>query len=142
MTGEQRDQERMREEGATGAQGMEESWQEVGRQFQALGESLARAFRAAWESEENRQHLDSVKSGLESLVDNIGRAIQETSASPERQRMREKAEKAAESARVAGEKALQDARPHLLSALEWMNEEMQEIIGRLEQEPADSEEDR
>ena len=47
MSGEQRDQERMAEEGATGAQGMEESWQEVGRQFQALGESLARAFRTA-----------------------------------------------------------------------------------------------
>ena len=141
MAGEQRDQEKMGDEGATGAQGMEESWQEVGRQFQALGESLAQAFRTAWESEENRQHLDSVKSGLESLVDNIGRAIQETGASPEGQRVREEAEKATESARVAGEKALQDARPHLLSALEWMNEEMQKIIGRLEQEPADSEGD-
>jgi hypothetical protein len=141
VAGEQRDEEKMGDEGATGAQGMEESWQEVGRQFQALGESLAQAFRTAWESEENRQHLDSVKSGLESLVDNIGRAIRETGASPEGQRMREEAEKATESARVAGEKALQDARPHLLSALEWMNEEMQKIIGRLEQEPADSDRD-
>jgi hypothetical protein len=140
MTDEHRDQERMTEEGAASAQGMEESWQEVGRQFQALGESLARAFRTAWESEENRQDLDSVKSGLESLVDSIGQAIQEAGTLPEGQRMREEAERAVKSARVAGEKALQDARPHLLSALEWMNEEMQKIIGRLEQEPADSEE--
>jgi hypothetical protein len=120
---------------------MEESWNEVGRQFQALGESLAQAFRTAWESGENRQHLESVKSGLESLVDNVGRAIQDTSASPEGQRVREEVENVAESARVAGERALQDARPHLLSALEWMNEEMQKIIGRLEQEPIDSEGD-
>ena len=141
MTGEQRDQERTADEGAASAQGIEESWQEVGRQFQALGESLAQAFRTAWESEENRQHLDSVKSGLESLVDDVGRAIQDTTASPEGQRMREEAEKAVQSARVAGEKALQDARPHLLSALEWMNQEMQKIIGRLEQRPADSEGD-
>jgi hypothetical protein len=139
VTGEQQDQEEMADEGATGAQGMEESWQEVGRQFQALGESLAQAFRTAWESEENRQHLDSVKSGLESLVDNVGRAIQETGASPEGQRVLKEAEKAAQSARVVGEKALQDARPHLLSALEWMNEEMQRIIRRLEQGSADSE---
>jgi hypothetical protein len=133
--------EGMADEGATGAQEMEESWQEVGRQFHALGESLARAFRTAWESGENRQHLESVKSGLESLVENVGRAIQDTSASPEGQRMREEVERAAHSARAAGERALQDARPHLLSALEWMNEEMQKIITRLEQELADSEKD-
>jgi hypothetical protein len=141
VAGEQRDQETTADEGATGAQTMEESWNEVGRQFQALGESLAQAFRTAWESGENRQHLESVKSGLESLVDNVGRAIQDTSASPEGQRVREEVENAAESARVAGERALQDARPHLLSALEWMNKEMQKIIGRLEQEPTDLEGD-
>lgn len=141
MADEHETQEWMADEGATGAQGVEESWQEVGRQFHALGESLARAFRTAWESGENRQHLESVKDGLESLVENVGRAIQDTSASPEGQRMREEVEKAAHSARAAGERALQDARPHLLSALEWMNEEMQKIIDRLEQEPADSDGD-
>ena len=33
-----------------------EAWSEVGKQFQSLGESLAKAFRTAWEDEENRQH--------------------------------------------------------------------------------------
>ena len=40
-----------------------EAWREVGRQFQALGESLATAFRTAWESEENREHVQDMKTG-------------------------------------------------------------------------------
>jgi hypothetical protein len=110
----------------------EESWREVGRQFEALGESLARAFRAAWESEETRQHLESMKAGLEAMVDQVGQAIKETSASPEAEQVRQEVEKAAESARVAGEKALQEARPHLVSALGQVNAELQKVISRLE----------
>ena len=139
MTGERNTQGGMTDDGATGAQTVEESWHEVGKQFQALGESVAKAFRTAWESEENHEHLESMRTGLESLVDNIGQAIQESSTSSEGQQMREEMERAAQSARVAGEKALQDARPHLLSALQWMNEEMQKIVGGLEQNTADSE---
>ena len=40
----------------TNEQTTEEAWRKVGGQFQALGENLAKAFRTAWESEENRQH--------------------------------------------------------------------------------------
>ena len=132
MTDEELD-EKMTDEYTTSEQTTEESWHEVGRQFQALGESLATAFRTAWESEENRQYLESMKAGLESLVDDVGRAIREASTSPEAQKVREEVEKAAESARVAGEKALQDARPYLISALDQINTEMQKIISHLEQ---------
>ena len=125
--------EQIGDEHATEEQTAEESWREVGRQFQALGESLATAFRAAWGSEENRQHLESMRIGLEAMVNNISQAIQETGASPEGQRVREEMERAAESARAAGERALQDARPHLLSALQWINAEMHKVIDRLDQ---------
>jgi hypothetical protein len=111
-----------------------EAWREVGRQFQALGESLAKAFRTAWESEENREHLQDVKSGLEAMADEISRAIQEASASPEAHKVREEVKKAAESARVAGEQTWQDARPHLVTALRSANAELQKVISRLEQE--------
>lgn len=118
----------------------EESWREVGRQFKALGESLAKAFRTAWESEENRQHLEDMKVGLEAMVDQVGQAIKETTVSPEAQQARREVEKAAESARVAGEKALQEARPHLISALGQVNAELQKVITRLEQGEQASEE--
>ena len=110
-----------------------DAWREVGDQFKALGESLATAFRTFWEKEETREHLQSMKEGLEAMVDQVGQAIEETSASPEGQQVRQEAEKAAESARAAGEKALQDARPHLISTLGQVNAELQRMIDRMEQ---------
>lgn len=117
----------------TDEQMTKEAWREVGRQFQVLGESLATAFRAVWEGEENREHLQDMKSGLEAMVNKVGQVIKEASESPEAQKVREEAEKAATSARAAGGQALQDTRPHLLAALRQMNAELQRIIGRLEQ---------
>jgi hypothetical protein len=110
----------------------EETWREVGEQFKALGESLATAFRTAWEKEETREHVRGMKEGLEAMVDQVGRAIEEASASVEGQKMREELERAAESARAAGEKTLQDARPHLVSALDTVNAELQKLIRRME----------
>lgn len=111
----------------------EESWRKVGQQFQSLGEGLAKAFRTAWESEENRRHMESMKAGLESMVNDVSQAIRETSALPEAQKVRGEMEKAAQSARAAGEEALQDARPYLLSALSQVNAELQKVISRMEQ---------
>jgi hypothetical protein len=110
----------------------EETWREVGDQFKALGESLATAFRTAWEKEETREHVRGMKEGLEAMVDQVGRAIEEASASVEGQKMREEMERAAESARAAGEKTLQDAQPHLISALDTVNAELQKLIRRME----------
>ena len=129
MTGEHVGDER-----STGKQTVDETWVEVGRQFQALGESLATAFRTAWESEENRQHLENMRTGLESMVQDIDQAVREASASPEAQQARSDMEKMATSARAAAEKGLQDVQPHLLSALEWINVEMQGLIDLLRQE--------
>jgi hypothetical protein len=110
----------------------QESWREVGDQFKALGESLSRAFRTAWESEENRQHLESMKSGLKAMADQVGQALEDASVSVEGQKVRREAEKAAESARAAGEKALEEARPHVLSAVRQINAELEKWIRRME----------
>jgi hypothetical protein len=110
-----------------------EAWCEVGRQFQVLGESLAAAFRAAWEDEENRQHLQGMQAGLEAMIEQVGQAVKEASASPEGQRVREGAERAVDSARVAGKQAWQEARPHLISALRQASDELQKMVSRLEE---------
>ena len=127
----------MTDEHTTDEHTTEESWREVGRQFQTLGESLATALRTAWESEENRQHLEGMKNGLESMVDQVGQAVRDASDSPEGQKVRGEVERAAQSARTAGEKAVQDARPHLLSALNQVNAELQKIISRMSAESVD-----
>jgi hypothetical protein len=102
-----------------------DAWHQVGKQFQALGESLAEAFRTAWEDEETRQRAQDMQAGLEKMVDDIGQAIKEASESPE-------AKKATESAKAAGSKAWQDARPHVLSALRSVDTELQKVISKME----------
>jgi len=120
----------------TEKQTTDEAWREVGRQFQALGESLAEAFRTAWESEENRRHVKNMQEGLEAMIEQVGQALKEADASPEAQKIRGEAEKATESLRAAGEQTWQEVRPHLLSALDQINAELQKMIGRLKEEPA------
>jgi len=111
----------------------EESWREVGEQFKTMGESLANAFRTAWESEETRQHLESMRSGLKAMVDQVDEAIKEASTSPEGEKVRQEMEKAAESARAASEKALDEARPHILSAVRQINDELQRWVRHMEE---------
>jgi hypothetical protein len=112
----------------------DEPWREVGKQFQALGESMARAVRAAWEDEKNRQQLRDLQAGMERMVDDIGEAIKQASESPEGQRIREEAKRAADSAHAAGSQAWQDARPHVVSALRQVGAELEKMIGKLEGE--------
>lgn len=116
-----------------------DAWKEVGKQFEALGQSLASAFRAAWESEENRRHLQNLQSGLESMVDEISQAANEMASSEKGQKVRAEVGKAAESARLAGQQALEDAQPHVLSALHRVNSELQKMISRIEQESSSEE---
>jgi ElaB/YqjD/DUF883 family membrane-anchored ribosome-binding protein len=120
----------------TEKQTTDEAWREVGRQFQALGESLAEAFRTAWESEETRRHVQNMQDGLKAMVDHVDQAIKEASVSPEAEKIRGEAEKATESLRTAGEQTWQEVRPHLLAALNQINAELQRMIDRLKEEPA------
>jgi ElaB/YqjD/DUF883 family membrane-anchored ribosome-binding protein len=117
----------------TEKQTTDEAWREVGRQFQTLGESLAEAVRTAWESEETRRHVQNMQDGLKAMIDKVDQAIKEAGASPQGEKMRTQAEKAVESVRAAGEQTWQEARPHLLSALDQINAELQKMIGHLKQ---------
>ncbi|MCL5997649.1 MAG: hypothetical protein M1546_16570, partial [Chloroflexi bacterium] len=110
-----------------------EAWQEVGKQFQALGESLATAFRTAWEDEQNRKRVQEMQKGVEAMVNEVGQAIKETAKTPQAQQAKEDVKKAAESMRVAGEQTMQEVRPHLVAALQQLNDELQRLIGRMEQ---------
>lgn len=114
-------------------QSAEEAWREVGQQFETLGESLSTAFRAAWESEETQQHVQSMQSGLEKLVDRVDRAVKEAGESEKGQRIRAEAQKTAESLRYAGEQTWEDVRPQLLNALTKANAELERFIERMEQ---------
>lgn len=109
-----------------------EAWKDVGNQFQSLGESIARALRTAWDGVENKQEVQEMRRGLESMVNDIGKAIQETSSSPQGQQVRTEARKAAESLRSAGEQTYREAQPHLVSALRQIDESLRRAINNIE----------
>lgn len=111
-----------------------DSWQEVGRQFQDLGSTLAATMRAAWENEETRQRMQDVQNGLESMVDQVGQAIHETVESPQGQQAKAEAKKAMTSFQDAFEQTADEVRPQLVSALRQVNTELQNLIDRLKKE--------
>lgn len=115
--------------------GAGDAWQEVGKQFQTLGEGLAAAFRAAWENPDTQRRMQDIKTGVESMVHDVGRALKESADSPEVQRVRTEAEKAAESVRASGEQVVQEVQPHLVAALRQVNEELQKLIDRMQARP-------
>jgi len=119
----------------------QEAWREVGEHLEALGESLAQAIRTAWEKEDTQQQLESVQGTLRNMADAIDREISEASRSPEAERIREEAEKAAESARSAGRQTWTEARPHVLSALTRVNAELEQLIEGMQREQARSKDD-
>lgn len=110
-----------------------EAWKEVGKQFQILGESLAEAMRVAWENPTTKQHVQEVKTGVEAMVNDVSKVMNETTSSPKFQKARTEAEKAFDNAVAAGEQTVQETRPHLLNALRQLNEELKKWIEHLEQ---------
>lgn len=108
-----------------------DSWQEVGRQFQELGNSLAQAVRTSWENEETQRRLQEMRAGLESMAQQVGKAIDDTANTPQGQRVRENAGRAAESLRSATEQTVQEVRPQLITALEELNHQLQKLIDRM-----------
>ncbi len=111
---------------------VEGSWQEVGQQFKVLGESIAQAMRAAWSNEETQRQLREMRSGLESMVNEVGKAINESTSSPQGQKIKAEASRAAENLKSASQQTVQEVRPHLVNTLKQLNEELQKLIDRWE----------
>jgi ElaB/YqjD/DUF883 family membrane-anchored ribosome-binding protein len=107
------------------------SWEEVGRQFQAIGESIASAWRTAWNDEQNRERMKEMEQGLHSMASQVEQVIKDTAATPEAQQLKVEAKKAAVTAQAAFEQTAQEVRPQLISALRQVNSELQKFIDRM-----------
>lgn len=112
--------------------GSAEAWQEVGKQFQVLGETLAHAIRSSVNNEENRKRMQEMQGGLEKMVSEVGKAIQDTATSPQVKQVRTEAGKTAHSVFSAGDRTFQEIRPHILTALRQLNAELDKLIHRSE----------
>ncbi len=115
-----------------GTPGTGEAWREVGEQFKVLGKTLGDAFRASWQSEENRRRLQEMQAGLETMVKEVNKAINESVSSPQAQQARTQASKTAGTVRAAGEQSAQESRAQLLVALRQGTEELRKWVNRME----------
>lgn len=122
-----------------GDPGQQDAWDEVGRQFQSLGASLAQAVRSAWNDEENRRRVQEMQSGLESMVREVGEAINDTANTPQGQKFQQDAKRVADDLVDTGEKTVQEVRPHLMRALEQLNDELSKLVDRMNKKDSGTE---
>jgi hypothetical protein len=115
-----------------GQQSTGDAWREVGKQFEVLGETLASAFRTAWNDEQNRKRMQEMQHGVESMLNDVAKAIDETIKSPQMQQTKTEVKKVAVTVKTAGEQTFQEVRPQLVSALSQLNAELQKLVTRIE----------
>jgi DNA anti-recombination protein RmuC len=114
------------------------TWQEVGKQFQLLGEGLAAAFQTTIQDETTRRSMKDLQAGVEDAIQGIRSTVQKGVKELEDQNIGEQARQAADSLISAGEKTVEEVRPHLLSALQQLNHELDRLIQNIQATPPDS----
>jgi len=116
---------------------MNDAWQEVGKQFQRLGESLAAAFQTSVKDEPTRQNMKDLQDGLETAVQGIRGTVQKGVSELESRIFSEQARQAADSLINAGEQTVDEMRPRLLSALQQLNHELDRLIENMQSKPGE-----
>src|SRR5438477_13067941 len=97
------------------------SWQDVAKEFEALGKTLGDVLRGAWRGQDNEAGLGRLRDSLESLIAELNRAVEGT---PEAQQAREQLLQLTESIRASAERASGELRPELVSMLRQANAEL------------------
>ena len=115
-----------------------QSWEDVGKQFQTLGESIAAAFRSAWGKDETRQSFQKMQTGLEGMVTEIRQAMQETFNAEDVGQLKTDVRKTVDDIAGQGKQTFQEVRPHLVGALQQVNQELQKLIDRMEDQDKDN----
>ena len=105
------------------------AWEDVLREFSALGDNVVLAVRAAWEGRENRNRVQDVQNSLQSMIDGVNQAIGDSANTPEAQQAREQFQRVTESMRQAAERTAEEVRPQLLNALRQANSELRRLSG-------------
>ena len=103
------------------------SWQDVAKEFEALGKTLGDVLRGAWRGQDNEAGLGRLRDSLESLIAELNRAVEGT---PEAQQAREQLLQLTESIRASAERASGELRPELVSMLRQANAELRRFTRR------------
>jgi methyl-accepting chemotaxis protein len=94
------------------------AWEEVGRQFETLGKSIAGAFGAAWQDPNNRAELEKVKASIKQMADDV--------------EIKADVEKAAQSLAESARETFDEVKPQVTSALKQAGDELTKLVNRFE----------
>jgi hypothetical protein len=106
------------------------SWDDVAREFQLLGKTLGDAVWAAWGGQDGQTRVRELEKSLQSIVDEVSRAVDQGIATPEAQQARQQLGRLIESIRVATERTTEELRPELLALLRQANAELRRLTGQ------------
>jgi len=115
-----------------------EAWNEVGRQFKSLTESLVSAFNASVQDEKVQQQLNSMQAELDTAAARINQTAKEASESATSINVEAETKKMGKEAHTAGQDLVKDVQPYLLSVLRKMQSGVDRIINDIEQKDSAS----
>ncbi len=108
------------------------AWEEVGRQFETLGKSIADAFGAAWQDPNNRAELEKIKASVKKMADDLENAIGQAASSEKGQQIKADVEKAAQSIADGARETFEEVKPQVANALRQAGDELTKLVDRFE----------
>ena len=117
MTGDQNNQ-----------QDQSNPWDDVSNQFKAFGESLSNALNNSWKDPKTREVIQQIKTGLNEAADDIDKAIETIKQDPKVQGFVDDAKETFDQLEETGRDAVEQARPHILKAMENLSDALNKSI--------------
>lgn len=112
---------------------LNESWREVGNQFQQLGSRLASELKRSWASSGNRdasaETMRNLRDDLREAANRVDHVIQDVS-----QETRDERNETLRATRRASEQSLEEARMLTAATLRTLNRQLDHLVQRLEDE--------
>jgi hypothetical protein len=105
---------------------------ELKQEFENLGGNLRTLIQGAWESEQRKQASQEVQRGLSEVGEALSKAATQVAQDPAARKLREEVGEIAE--RVRSGELAEKARSELIEVLQGVNERLNKLVDRLEQE--------
>ena len=103
-------------------------WDDVSNQFKAFGESLTNAVNNSWNDPKTQEIIQQIKTGLNEAADEIDEAYVTIKQDPKVQNFVEDAKETFDQLEETGKDAVEQARPHILKAMESLSEALNTAI--------------
>jgi len=103
-------------------------WDDVASQFKAFGESLSEAVNNSWNDPKTQEVIQQIKTGLNEAVDEIDEAIGSIKQDPKMQSFVDDAKDTFDQLEETGKDAVEQARPHILKAMESLSDALNKSI--------------